>query len=406
MKATIIVSAIGVLSFDEKGRVISKILFRNDAKLIAKKLGQVAAGKAIEEPLSLARELVAKGYDSLTFENEAAADSVRQSLRVEVNIDKNSSAGEHLRENIETLAVESGFVKRPQELQQLVRQISTELTRLGVKRAGERRDLMIVQSILTIDDLDRTTNLLMGRIHEWFGLHFPELDRNVESHQTYARLILQLGRRSNFVADQLEKEGLPAKKVEKIREAAERSMGAELRDPDIESIRSLCAQALELYTLRRNLQDYSTSVVEEVAPNTNALVGSLLAARLIALAGGLTNLAKMPASTIQVLGAEKALFRALKTGTSPPKHGVIFQEALVHDAKKWQRGKVSRALAGKLAIAARADAFGSRYIGDSLKVDLDKRVEEIKKRYQEAPTQIRSSKPFRRKRRKKRGRHR
>ncbi len=406
MKATIVVSPIGVVGFDEKGVVISKILFRKNPKFIAEKLESVAAGRAIEESISLASELIGKGYDKLTFADAALAENVRRKLRVDVNIDQDSPVREFLRENMESFSVDVGFVKRPQELRQLIRHVSIELAQLRVKRAGEKRDLMIVQSILTIDDLDRTTNLLMSRIREWYGLHFPELEREMESHQTYARLVLQLGGRGNFVIDKLEKEGLSKERAKRVEEAAGRSIGAELRDFDIEKIRSLCAQALELYKLRQSLQDYSASVVGEVAANTQALVGSLLTARLVALAGGITNLAKMPASTIQVLGAEKALFRALKTGASPPKHGIIFQEALVHSAKKWQRGKISRALAGKLAIAARTDAFSSRYIGDALKADLSKRVQEIGKKYQEPPTPTRSGKPQRRKRRKKRARHR
>jgi len=96
-------------------------------------------------------------------------------------------------------------------------------------------------------------------------------------------------------------------------------------------------------------------------------------------------MAKLPASTIQVLGAEKALFRALKTKARPPKHGIIFQHPLIHDAKRWQRGKIARALAGKLAIAARVDAFSGKYAGDALKADLEKRIEEITERYEKPP---------------------
>jgi nucleolar protein 56 len=127
------------------------------------------------------------------------------------------------------------------------------------------------------------------------------------------------------------------------------------------------------------------SLMEEVAPNIKAIVGSLLGARLIALTGGLANLARMPASTIQVLGAEKALFRSLKTGTRPPKHGIIFQHTLIHEAKRWQRGKMARAIAGKLAIAARTDAYSSKYIGDGLKASLDRRITEIQQKYAEPP---------------------
>jgi nucleolar protein 56 len=144
------------------------------------------------------------------------------------------------------------------------------------------------------------------------------------------------------------------------------------------------------------MEKYLDDTMEEVAPNIKAMVGSLLGARLIAIAGGLTNVAKMPASTIQVLGAEKALFRSLKTGTLPPKHGIIFQHTYLHDAKRWQRGKIARALAGKLAIAARIDAYGHRDISESLKTKLDMRIAEIREKYSEPPPiQERKSQPER-----------
>jgi nucleolar protein 56 len=144
-------------------------------------------------------------------------------------------------------------------------------------------------------------------------------------------------------------------------------------------------KVLELYAVRQSLEKHVEIIMDEVAPNTKAIAGSLLGARLIAIAGGLLNLAKLPASTMQVLGAEKALFRSLKTKARPPKHGIIFQHPLIHDAKRWQRGKIARALAGKLSIAARVDAFNGNYAGDEIKADLEKRVEEIKERYDKAP---------------------
>ncbi len=131
--------------------------------------------------------------------------------------------------------------------------------------------------------------------------------------------------------------------------------------------------------------------MEELAPNVRAVAGALLGARLIAMAGSLQNLAMRPASTIQVIGAEKALFRSLKTGARPPKHGLIFQHTLLHDAKRWQRGKIARVIAGKLAIAARADAFGGgHYIGDKLKADINKRIEEIHDKIQRTTSTKRS----------------
>jgi nucleolar protein 56 len=245
--------------------------------------------------------------------------------------------------------------------------------------------LVIAQAIQTLDDLDRTVNLFMARLREWYGVHFPELDRLIEKHETYARLVMNLGYRDNFSLEALENEGLPKDKAANTAEVAEKSMGADMAEKDLAEIQALSKNVLELYELRKNMEAYVDKTMEEVAPNTRAVAGALLGARLIAIAGSLQNLAMRPASTIQVLGAEKALFRSLKTGARPPKHGLIFQHALLHDAKRWQRGKIARVLAGKLAIAARIDAFGGKYAGDSLKADVDRRLAEIREKYKEPP---------------------
>jgi nucleolar protein 56 len=233
------------------------------------------------------------------------------------------------------------------------------------------------------------------------------LDRLLDKHETYARLVVNLGNRDNFTVEKLEGEEVPKSKAEALAKVAEKSMGADLEDADLKQVQALCSDVTSLYKIRQNLETYLDSTMEEVAPNTKYLVGSLLGARLIALSGGLMNLAKRPASTIQVLGAEKALFRSLKTGTKPPKHGLIFQHTLLHDAKRWQRGKIARALAGKLAIAARADAFGGRSIGKELKASVDKRIEEIQQKYDQPPP-LPAAKPHREKPRDKRkwGKHR
>jgi nucleolar protein 56 len=243
----------------------------------------------------------------------------------------------------------------------------------------------------------------MSRIREWYGIHFPELDRLLDKHETYIRLVYKLGSKENFTQENLKKLEIPKVKVEQIVKASKTSMGADLTETDLSQIQTLCKNVMELYDLRERLESYLDSTMEEVAPNIKALVGSLLGARLIAIAGGLTNLARRPASTIQVLGAEKALFRSLKTGTRPPKHGIIFQHAYLHEAKKWQRGKIARALAGKIAIAARTDAFGGRYIGDELKADLEKRIEEIHEKYS-APSPV-SEKAMKRRKKRRKKRH-
>jgi nucleolar protein 56 len=375
----------GILAFDETNKLVEKTLFPKDPTEIAERLARIEAGKLTDEVETIIGNLKAQGFTSFVFENAEIAQNAHEKLKIAVEVAKPSKAGEFVRANLEDLAVKLRFVKEGSELRLLLHKVSVELTKMRVRKAVEKRDLVVMQAILTIDDLDRTVNLFMGRIREWYGLHFPELDRLVEKHETYARLIIDLGGRGNFTSGSLEKEGLPKAKSEQIAMVAEKSMGAELEEPDLTQIQTLCKNALQLYDARQSLESYMDSIMEEVAPNVKSLAGSLLGARLIALTGGLTNLAKMPASTIQVLGAEKALFRSLKTGTRPPKHGIIFQHTLIHEAKRWQRGKMARAIAGKLAIAARIDAFSGKYIGDSLKIGLDKRIEEIQRKYESPP---------------------
>ena len=256
------------------------------------------------------------------------------------------------------IAVDVAFVKDEQELSLWNRNVSMELAKLRIKGASEKRDLIVAQGIQTLDDLDRTVNLFMGRLREWYGVYFPELDRLIEKHETYSRLVMNLGYRENYTAEALEKENIPKERAALVVKAAESSMGADIAERDLEQIQVLAKDVLEFYELRKNMDNYVDRTMEELAPNVRTVAGALLGARLIAMAGSLQNLAMRPASTIQVLGAEKALFRSLKTGARPPKHGLIFQHTLLHDAKRWQRGKIARVIAGKLAIAARADAFG------------------------------------------------
>jgi nucleolar protein 56 len=392
MKAVIIQFPFGVVAFDEENNLIEKILFPKEPQAAAKTIMKIEAGKISEELSALTTRLQKAGYDTFVFENASLAGEAQKRLNVKVEVSKPSEA-EILRSHMDRFAVETGFVKKAKELSLWMHNVSMEVAKLRVKGAVEKRDLIVAQAIQMLDDLDRTVNLFMGRLREWYGIHFPELDRLIEKHETYARLVLNLGDRENFALEALEKEGVPKAKAEAVAKVAETSMGADIAETDLAQIQTLSKNVLDLYELRKGMESFLDKTMDEVAPNTKAMVGSLLGARLIALAGGLRNLAMRPASTIQVLGAEKALFRSLKTGARPPKHGLIFQHTLLHDAKKWQRGKIARALAGKLAIAVRADAFGGgRYVGDVLNAALEKRLEEIREKYKEPPP-IQEKKP-------------
>ncbi len=385
MKVTIIECPFGVLAFDVESRLVEKVLFSKKPLNAATSIIKIENGKITDEITELIGKLGKSGYDIFVFENASLANEVQGKFGVKIEVSKPSEAGEMLRSNMERFAIEAGFAKNPEDFALWMHSVAMELAKLRIRGAVEKRDLIIAQAIQTLDDLDKTINLFMGRVREWYGIHFPELDRLLDKHETYARLVLNLGNKDNFTSENLEKEDIPKTKAEQIAKAAATSMGADLTEQDLTQIQAFCKNVLGLYQLRQGLDNYLENAMEEVAPNIKALTGALLGARLIAISGGLTNLARRPASTIQVLGAEKALFRSLKTGARPPKHGIIFQHLYLHDAKKWHRGKIARALAGKLAIAARMDAFGRRYMGEELKADLEKRIEEIHEKYAEPP---------------------
>ncbi|MEM4982236.1 MAG: C/D box methylation guide ribonucleoprotein complex aNOP56 subunit [Candidatus Bathyarchaeia archaeon] len=384
MRVAIIPSVVGVLAVDENGRIIDKEVFERDATKIAERLFALEQGKIIPEARRLIERL--KRQDcKLIFNNPEIANLISSEFKIDIEVRSLGGLTKRLRENIGEVGVEVGFLKEPSEITKWTHDVTIELSKLRIKRATEKRDLLVIQAVHALDDLDQTLNLFASRIREWYGIHFPELSRLIDKHESFVRLVYLFGRRDNFSSEKLEREGFPKSKITQIIEAAKSSMGADLEDKDIELLRRFSKQVMQLYEVRANIDKYIDELMEEVAPNLRALAGSSLGARLIALAGGLENLAKLPASTVQVLGAEKALFRALRTGSKPPKHGVIFQHSLIFKAKKWLRGKIARALAGKLSIAARTDAFTGNYIGDKLKEELIERVREIEEKYPTPP---------------------
>jgi nucleolar protein 56 len=265
-----------------------------------------------------------------------------------------------------------------------IRQKSLAQAEAAIREASSRPDLHLVQAIQALDDTDKYLNITATRASEWYGLHFPELTQMVQDNVALCKIISEIGSREAFDAERLAGRGFTDKKVEAILEAKVRSKGGTISEGDLGRVRALAALAIQLSSLRDGLNGYVESQMKKVAPNVSEVAGATIGARLMAKAGGLDRLAILPASTIQILGAEKALFRSLRTGARPPKHGILFQHQAVHTAPKWQRGKIARTLANKIAIAARVDYYrGSE--DASIKAGLDKRLESIRERYKEPP---------------------
>lgn len=279
-----------------------------------------------------------------------------------------------------------------EEYYKLVKEVSFNLARSEIGKL--QKDKLISQAVEAQKDLEEALNILSERMREWYSLHFPELEQTVEDHLKFLEYVKTYGNRENFPPD-----------FEGLITPGKSSIGAGFGQEDIKILQLFSTEILRIYEFKEELGSYIESVMDDVAPNLSAFSGPVVGAMLISQAKGLENLAKMPSCRVQILGAQKAMFRHIKKGGDPPKHGVIFQHPSIKTAKWWQRGKIARSFSGKASIAVKADAFSSNFIADGLKKDFKKRLKEIKEKYQNEPKKmriIRYKPPKEKKRRRKR----
>eukprot|EP00727_Mastigamoeba_balamuthi_P011318 m51a1_g6809 putative nucleolar protein 5 (483) ;mRNA; f:259321-261182 len=235
--------------------------------------------------------------------------------------------------------------------------LAHSFSRYKLKFSPDKVDTMIVQAISLLDDLDKEINTYSMRVREWYGWHFPELGKIIADNLTYAKLVRLMGTRDQIPGATLS-EIVPESVEAEVKELSQVSMGTEISAEDLENIRELCTQVIDITEYREQLFDYLRNRMQAIAPNLSTLVGELVGARLIAHTGSLINLAKYPASTVQILGAEKALFRALKQKKKTPKYGLIYHASLIGQAPAKNKGQISRVLAAKAALCSRVDALG------------------------------------------------
>ncbi|MBU1198566.1 MAG: hypothetical protein KKF46_02595 [Nanoarchaeota archaeon] len=217
-------------------------------------------------------------------------------------------------------------------------------------------DLYIINTVNNIEELQRIINVLTKRLREWYGLYLPELDKIIDDNESFA----------SFVAKRTKKALQSEFKINK-------TMGADIKQKDIEPMISMAKTIGSLITQKDFLETYLENTMKEFCPNLFTLAGGTVGAKLLRGAGSLRKLAMMRSSTIQLLGAEKALFRHIKTGARPPKYGFLMQHNMVQSAKKQMKGKVARALADKIFLAARIDFFQGEFIADELLKGLEVR---------------------------------
>ncbi len=244
--------------------------------------------------------------------------------------------------------------------------------RKKVQVAISSRDNLLIQSVGAVDEMNKASNLLFERLTEWYGMYFPEF-KAVEPSK-YVEAVLLIDR---HMPHEEKLQAIFGEQTPSIIEKMKNSVGTKLSQEDLSQIQSLAVQIKLIWKLRDEIEAYEAKIAKEICPNMSHLAGPELAAKLVAQAGGLSKMATFPSSTIQVLGAEKALFKHLKSGSKPPKHGLLFQHPLIGKSPKKIRGKIARALAGKLAIACKADAMSHNFIAEKLKEQFESHANRI-----------------------------
>ena len=371
----------GFFLLDDDGLLIEAKLYPKNPELIALKIHNLSQYSISEELESITQKYADKAFET----NSVDIMHFLKDLDIKCDLDAKSNIYKDFVERVPRILIERNHVSNQDEFEKLVKEVSIQLSKKRVTHSSQRIDKNVVHGILSMDDIDKTTNLFSSRIREWFGVHFPEILKEIQSHLTLCKIISEVGTRENFTEEKINSYGFSIEKSKRIVELAKKSMGANFEERDLKPLQDMSNRTIELYEERDKLESWIEREMRRIAPNMLAIVGAPIAARMIALAGGLRELALKPASTVQLLGAEKALFRSLKTGAKPPKHGIIYQMPELHSCPWWQRGNISRAIAGRLTIAARVDAFQGDFIGDQLKAEVDRKIAEIKEKYKEPP---------------------
>ncbi len=317
MKAFVAKHPIGMFVFSEKG------------ELLHYKLSDKNPSRAVDEFLSKP-EL--QGYELV----------------------ENDLARQLLRKNIRDYAVSLGFCADDEKLNEFLSLFSLIFAKRTMK-GSIGRDRLLMQAAGALENLNETAGLFLERLKEWYSLHYPEL--NV-SQKEMLNKVLDYGNRENFPG------------------FAE-SVGVDLTEEDEAALKSFATAAKNITTARTELEKYVKETVREIAPNFSSLIEPVLGAKFISLAGGMEKLARMPASTIQLLGAEKALFRHLKKQGKSPKYGILYQDTRIQGAPADKKGKIARTISAKLMLAARIDFYSGRF-EEKLKKELDEELKAVR----------------------------
>ncbi len=246
----------------------------------------------------------------------------------------------------------------------------------GIKSAYSSEEYALIQSINAYLETEKSMNLAYERLTEWFGIYLPEI--RMSNARTLAALALSIATKPitlESVAEAVE----DRQKAEQIVQKANQTIGRKMNDEEKQTVASFAKMLKDMGQSMESLQSYIKASATRVLPNVTYLTDEKIAAEMLSKAGSMERFALMPASTVQLLGAEKALFKHLKFGNKPPKYGVLFKFAPIGTAPKDKRGKIARVYATKIAIALKADYYSKNFIAKDLKESIDSTVQRILK---------------------------
>nr|WP_048060604.1 hypothetical protein [Methanothermus fervidus] len=349
MKCYLVTCIAGFIALDENFNIIDFEPFRGNN---IKKILEYQEGEFLKEESNIIERLSKKASEIFVERYHPKYEDFGN-----VVVECPHKGGEYVRENLPEILKEIG-----KKYKKDVHDVLLKLTREKIKKSV-KKDVTLVQAVNALQDVEETLNKLIERLREWYSIHFPEMDK-IRNHEEYVRLITKFKKREKIM-----------KKL-KIKD----TIGADFKGKDVNIIVDFAEKVEQLQNIRKKLRRYIDKKMKDIAPNLRDVAGSLLGAKLIAHVGSLERLASLPSSTVQVLGAEKALFRHLRRGDKPPKHGLIYQHPYIWRARYHIRGKIARTLASAISLAARKDLFTGKH-DPNIKAELDRKVKKIMKKY-------------------------
>jgi len=240
-----------------------------------------------------------------------------------------------------------------------LRELNLRQTKKDLRKALEEPDKRIMQTVNALSEMDDSLNVMAERLEEWYSLYYPEAVKKLGKHEIFAKVAEKARCREDFKG------------------VTKETIGADLGKDDLRIMREFAGSVYSGFNVHDSVEKYLGKLMKESYPNLKAVAGDIVGAKLIAQVGGAKRLAMLPSSTIQVLGAEKALFRHMKTGAKPPKYGIILQHQHLQRARRGERGKISRALAASISIAIKRDVFGGEFLGNELNAKLERKIKRI-----------------------------